>query len=77
MTSVRSNTSNKKNILNCDNGCSMLNTHFSTNCAPNFIQNTDNLIIVGNMSAEKKGLGSLTITPKVGFQTMFFISTLV
>jgi len=35
----------------------------STICAPNFIQNTDVLIILGNTRA---------ITSKVGFQTMFF-----
>jgi len=40
----------------------------STICAPNFIQNTDVLIILGNTRAENKGL----ITSKVGFQTMFF-----
>jgi len=31
-----------------------LSTDFSTNCALIFIQNTDNLITLGNMSAEKR-----------------------
>jgi len=34
----------------------MLSTDFSTNCALNFIQNTDNLITLGNTSAENKGI---------------------
>jgi len=36
----------------------MLSTYFSTNCAFNFIQNTDYLIIatLGNTRAENKGL---------------------
>jgi len=34
----------------------MLSTNFSTKCAPSFIQNTDNLINLGNKSAENKGL---------------------
>jgi len=41
----------------------MLSTDFSTNCALNFIQNTNILITLGNPSAENKGL---TITSKVG-----------
>jgi len=34
-----------------------MSTDFSTNCAPNFIQNmSDNLITLGNTNAENKGL---------------------
>jgi len=38
------------------------------------VQNTDNLITLGNTSAEKKDLSarSLTITSKADFQTIFF-----
>jgi len=36
--------------------CSMFSTDFSTNYAPNFIENTDILIILGNTSCENKGL---------------------
>jgi len=50
---------------------------FSTNCAPNFIQNTDILITLGNTSAENKGL-ECTIaynrTSKVGFSKPCFLS---
>jgi len=47
----------------------MLSTDFSTNCAPNSIQNADNLITLGNTSAETKDLSaqSLTITSKVSY----------
>jgi len=54
-----------------------------TNCAPNYIQNTDILITLGNKSAKNKAktkdlsAQSLTITSKVRFITMFFILTLV
>jgi len=34
----------------------MLSTDFSTNCAPNFFENSDNLITLGNTYAENKGL---------------------
>jgi len=34
----------------------MFSTDFSTNCTPNFIQNTDNWITLGNTSAENQGL---------------------
>jgi len=34
----------------------MLSTDLSTNCAPNFIQNADILVTLGNTSAENKGL---------------------
>jgi len=37
----------------------MLSTGFSTNCAPNFFQNSDNLITFGNMSTENKGLNCI------------------
>jgi len=47
--------------------------------APNFIQNTDILITIGDSVECRKQMTcvqSLTTTSKVGFQTMFFISTL-
>jgi len=34
----------------------MLSAGFSTNCAPNFIRNIDNLITLGNTRTENKGL---------------------
>jgi len=34
----------------------MLTADFSTNCVPNFIQNTDILITLGNTSAENSFL---------------------
>jgi len=34
----------------------MLTADFSTNCVPNFIQNTDILITFGNTSAKNQGL---------------------
>jgi len=37
----------------------MLSTVFSTDCAPNFIQNTDILITLGYTCAENKGLESI------------------
>jgi len=46
----------------------MLSTDFSTNCAPNFIQNSDKLITLEiNTRPKTKGLSaqSLTITSKV------------
>jgi len=47
----------------------------------NFIQNPDNLITLGNMSAENKGLECtqpiITITSKVCFQTTFFLYQLI
>jgi len=43
-------------MLKCNYRCSMLSTDFSTNCALNFIHNTDILITLGNMSAKNKGL---------------------
>jgi len=57
----------------------MLSTDFSTNRTPNFIQNTDILITLGNTSAENKGFEctSLTITSKIGFQTILLHQTLV
>jgi len=32
---------NKNEMLKCNYRCSVLSRDFSTNCAPNFIQNTD------------------------------------
>jgi len=57
-----------------------LSTDFPTNYAPNFIQNTDNLILLGIRVPKAKDLSAqslkaISITSKVGFQTMF-ISTL-
>jgi len=46
-----------------------LSTDFSTNCEPNFFQKTD---IFNDLSVQ-----SLTITSKVGFQTLFSSSTLI
>jgi len=46
-----------------------LSTDFSTNCAPNSIQNIDNLITLGNTNAENLSAQSLTITSKA---VMFF-----
>jgi len=53
--------------------CSMLSIDFSTICAPNFIQNTDILILLGIRVPKTKDLKPqlLTITSKVGFQTIF------
>jgi len=41
-------------MVKCNHRCSILNTDFSTNCAPNYIKNI--LITLENTSAEKKGL---------------------
>jgi len=53
----------------------MLSTDFSTNCAPDFIQNTDILLLLGiRVPRTKDDLSAqpLTITSKVRFQTIFF-----
>jgi len=43
-------------MLKYNYSCSMFSTDLWTNCAPNFIQNTDILIPLGNTSAKNKGL---------------------
>jgi len=52
---VRSRTITE-NVIKYNYRCSMLSTDLSTNCAPNFIQNADILVTLGNTSAENKGL---------------------
>jgi len=52
----------------------MLSIDFSTNSAPNFIQNTDILITLGYECQKQRTIlsaQSLTITSKVGLQAMF------
>jgi len=56
--------------------CEVEYGHFDKLCTPNLIPNTDILITLGNTSAENLSVKSLTIISKLGFQTMFFISTL-
>jgi len=53
-----------------------LSTDFSTNYAPNFIQNTDILITLGNTSAKNIELEfSISYDNIENFQTMFIILT--
>jgi len=53
-----------------------VSTDFTINCAPNFIQNSDNLITLANTSAENKGL-KCTIPYNMVSKPCFFISTLI
>jgi len=57
-------------MLECNYRCSMLSTEFPTNCASNFIQNTDILTTLGNMSDENNGL-ECTIAYNNHIESMF------
>jgi len=62
-------------MLNCNYRWSILNYGLFDKLHS---QNTDILITLGNTSAKNKGLECkfTYITSKIGFQTMFFMSTL-